>query len=289
MIDRPRENRRRRLVRGMRVVLTVVIVAAACYVSYGFGRMWHDWRETSQTAAMDPAAANRGGMFELLPTAGQWSFGDLDWNFRSQTLAPAEIADRFRAMADSAAGDAAAQLPDLSQELADLVLRLQIEPIQHSVNEVYLLDRPNVKAQLVTRLVGGRAKAVGLVAAYPKEADQWQLFEFTPRSATGEFKADARHLLPLPATAHRSGGRFTDDGQLLLELITIDADADTLLARWTKSGFQVRPTEFAGPDDFSYLCARGSEVIYVWSANPRAALHNLMLVRSPANADTQTQ
>ncbi len=289
MTDGPQEIWRRRLVRGMRVALTVAIVVSACYVSYGFGRMWHDRREKSPSTSMDRATANRGDMFELLPTAGQWSFGDLDWNFRSQIVSQQEIADRFRAMSGSAAGDAAAQLPDLGQEFVDFVRNLHIEPIQRGGNDIYLLDRPNLKAQLVVRPVGARTKAVGLIAAYPEETGGWQLFEFTPRASGGESIANAPHLLPLPTTARRSGGRFADDGQLLLELITIEADADVLVSSWMKSGFQVRPTEFAGPNDFSYVCDRGDEVIYAWSASPRGALHNLMLVRSPANADTQTQ
>jgi hypothetical protein len=34
------------------------------------------------------------------------------------------------------------------------------------------------------------------------------------------------------------------------------------------------------------LCARGDEVIYVWSADPPDALKNLMLVRTPTGPDT---
>ncbi len=57
-----------------------------------------------------------------------------------------------RAMSGSAAGDAAAQLPDLGQEFVDFVtFAHRAGPAR--ANEVYFLDRPNLKAQLVVRPV----------------------------------------------------------------------------------------------------------------------------------------
>jgi hypothetical protein len=75
----------------------------------------------------------------------------------------------------------------------------------------------------------------------------------------------------------------------LLELISLDADADSLLSLWKHNGWEIKKSDFSGPDDFSYQCARRHDVIYAWSAGPRDSLRNLMLVRSPGRADIQAQ
>ena len=123
--------------------------------------------------------------------------------------------------------------------------------------------------------------------AYPASGDTWQLYVFTPQASDrGDSASAAPHLLPLPAGARRSGGRFADDGRVLLELISLDSTAEELLADWKAAGWEVRPSGIADPADFSYLCARGNEVVYAWSADPHDSLQNLMLVRTPTPADT---
>jgi hypothetical protein len=92
------------------------------------------------------------------------------------------------------------------------------------------------------------------------------------------------HLLPLPAGARCDGGRFADDGAALLELISLNSTSEQLFSAWRKAGWEIRPSGYGGPNDFSYLCGRGNEVIYAWSADPPSALQNLMLVRTPSHA-----
>jgi hypothetical protein len=71
-----------------------------------------------------------------------------------------------------------------------------------------------------------------------------------------------------------------------MELITLDATGSDLLASWKAAGWEIRHSGFADSAEFSYLCARGDEVVYAWSAEEPAAIQNLMLVRTPAPADT---
>ena len=99
-------------------------------------------------------------------------------------------------------------------------------------NIVYLLDKPTFKAELVVRELAGKMKTVGIAVGLPTTADGWQVFELTPRGLSSSTKSSESHLLPLPAGAVRRGGRFADDGRLLLELITLDSNADTLIAAW---------------------------------------------------------
>ncbi|HVT27720.1 MAG TPA: hypothetical protein VHE81_06855 [Lacipirellulaceae bacterium] len=276
----------RHLIRGFRAALTLAIVMSACYVSYGFGRLWHEWRQIGTANAAARAASSHAGP-DLLPLTGQWSFGGLNWNLRSQKVPCTEIARRFETLATYKRSCASTDLPDVGNKLVDLARQLHIEPIQRGSNQIYRVDQPGLKAQLVVGPVNGRPGAISLAAAFGQSTDEWQLLEFTPRNWASVANNDTPHLLPLPAAARRQAGRFSDDGRLLLELVTVDSDADTLLAMWKQQGWQFRPTPFAGPNDFSYLCGRGSDVIYAWSASPRESLHNLMLVRAPASADTQ--
>lgn len=162
-------------------------------------------------------------------------------------------------------------------------------PEQRDGYLIYRVDRPDLKAQLVTRNVDGRSKAVTVACSYPHDGEHWQLFELTPRESPANADGQAAHLLPLPEGVERRGGRFADDGRLLLELITLDSKADSLVATWKNAGWEVRPSGLGEPGSFSFLCARGSEVIYAWSANSGESIQNLMLVRSPTDAELKAQ
>jgi hypothetical protein len=286
----PGPQSHQRAMRGFRLSLIIVIVAASCYVAYGLGQLWAEWRAATQPrSARQSAAVNLTSMPAVLPLAGQWSFAELDWNLRSSVVEPGEVAARFDALGSSSAQVGLEQLPDVSQELLDLATSFQIRPIERGGNQVYRIDRPDLRLQLIVRSVAGHRKAVALGAAYPQGPDEWRLLEFSPRGSTGSTVATAPFLLPLPAGAKRSGGRFADDGRVLLELISLESNADQLISRWTGAGWEVRPAGLGGPDEFRYLCARGEDVVYAWSADQCDSIQNLMLVRTPTGADTKVE
>jgi hypothetical protein len=271
----------RRWIRCLRLLLTTTIVFAACYVSHGFGRLWKDWRSTaSPTLAVKTENADIESIVNVLPQSGQWSFGDLDWTFRSQIVDAKTVNARFSESANSGDGKSNDELPDLSPELVELARKLQIQPVSHGEYQLYRLERPEIKAQLVVRQIARQPKAVAMLAAMKQPSGEWQIFEFAPRTASAAESHSTPHLLPLPASARRTGGRFTDDGQLLLELANVGSEADSLVSLWKDAGWTVRPTQFAGPDDFSYLCVRGDGVVYAWSADARGSLQHLMLTRA---------
>ena len=72
-----------------------------------------------------------------------------------------------------------------------------------------------------------------------------------------------------------------------MEFVSLHSDADTLVSSWKTAGWEVRPSGLGNPGSFSYLCARGDEVVYAWSADSPDALENLMLVRTPDAKDTK--
>jgi hypothetical protein len=274
-----------RLARGFRGVLWILIVAASFYVACVYGRLWVEWRKATQPSeAM--AASEPNMLAPALPLDGPWSFARLDWNIRTQFVSRDDIDARFEALATSPGGAGDVQLPNVSSELVQFAENLRLRPVERNGNQVYRFERSNLIAQLVARIVEGKPKVVAAAAALPANGDEWQFLEFTPAATKAEFSPRDEHLLPLPAGARRDGGRFADDGRPLLELISLASNADELFSTWKNAGWEVRPTGMGDPEAFSYLCARGDEVIYAWSADRRDSLRNLMLVHTPSTTDT---
>jgi hypothetical protein len=278
-----------RLARGFRFALTVLVVVVCCYVAYGFGKFWALWRQTKQPVAAHHAdVPDLNPMAAVLPLAGPWSFDELDWSLRSQLVETNEVDTLFATFAATQPTTTESALPETDRKIIDLITALQARPTEQNGNRVYRLERSDFKAQLVARNVAGSTKTVVFAMAYPQSDNEWQIYEFTPRTTATNTNTNtnASHLLPLPAAARRSGGRFADDGQVLLELISLEASAEQLLAAWKDAGWEVRRNDVANPADFAYLCARGEEVIYAWSADRSDSLKNLMLVRTATSSDT---
>jgi hypothetical protein len=267
--------------------MLVVAFAVCCYVAYGVGRWWARARhapppiaaQLSNAAGLDPLAA-------AFPLGGQWAFDELDWSLKSQFVERSKLDGEFEQLGRSPLSKLDPQLPATDPELIELITAVNIQPVERSGDLVYRVDRRDLRAELVTRKSGELSKTVAFAMAYPASGDTWQLYVFTPKQATGDCESTARHLLPLPVDARRSGGRFADDGRVLLELISLDSTTEKLLADWRAAGWEIRPSGIANPSDFSVLCARGNEVVYAWSADSHDSLQNLMLVHTPASADT---
>jgi hypothetical protein len=145
-----------------------------------------------------------------------------------------------------------------------------------------------LKAVVLVRKIEDRTKALGGLIAYSQNGHEWQSFELFPRSVSTN-RAEATHLLPMPAGALQSGARTAADGSLLLEMITTKSSAESLLNDWKRAGWVVRPTTPGGNSNFSYLCARENEVVYAFSADGRDSLENLILTRSPGDAELDAQ
>jgi hypothetical protein len=209
----------------------------------------------------------------------------MEWNIRSQIVSADVVAARCEAFAESTPDATDVLLPDVSPELVELAEHLQLRPVELGGNQVYRLERSDMIAQMVVRIVDGRPKTVALAAAF-RAGSEWQFFELAPSAATPDYTASDEHLLPLPVGAQRDGGRFADNGRPLLELISLESTSAELVAAWQDAGWEVRPSGLGEPGGFSYLCARGDRVVYAWSADPPTALRTLMLVDTPEAADT---
>jgi hypothetical protein len=271
---------------AIRRILFTVSISAACYVAYVVGGRFSEWRHVAPTTTAPTAiTSNFNAMAAVLPLAGRWSFAELDWDFRSAEIPQKDVAARLDKLGSSPATQSTEQLPDVSPELLELAEKLRIKPVERNGNLIYSLNQPFLKVRLIARATSGRYKAAALAVAYPEAGDRWTVMEFTPRGAAASSTSTTGYLLPLPAGSKRSGGRFADDGSALLELITLNTTAKDVFATWKDAGWEVRHTGLGQPGDFSYLCVRGDQVIYAWSADPGDALQNLMLVQTPASSD----
>lgn len=269
-----------------RWVLPLLTFAVCCLVAFRVGEFLANRRHAAELADFRTAgAAESNSLAATMPLAGMWSFDELNWSIRSEIIPAAEVDAKLSSL-DVATESEATVLPDTDKDFVELIELLHVQPIERDCNQVYRLDRNSMRLLLVTRRVGDRSKTVAWAMAYPHDDENWQLYRFAPRFTKQNGGGGETHLLPLPSGARRTSGRFADDGQALMEFITLEASADDLLANWKEAGWNVHRSGFAGPTDFSYLCARGDEVIYAWSAEEPATIQNLMLVRTPAGADT---
>jgi hypothetical protein len=266
-----------------------IVAAVACGLSaYRTGQFVSNWRHADDSALLERSeATDLASLSPALPLAGIWSFDELDWNMRSEWTNESELPAKFAALAAQPTALAGNQLPDADTEFLTMATALGVKSSERDGRRIYHLSRPGLMAQWITCDVKGIAKSCGFAVAYPSIDEQWQLFEFTPRTKTDDnAKSQAAHLLPLPAEARREGGRFADDGRVLMEFVALETSGDALVSGWTNAGWQVRPSEMHEPGNFSYLAVRGDETIYAWSADSADAVRNLMLVRTPSGADT---
>lgn len=281
-------RQRRPFVEWVRIAMTLVLVGAACYLAFGFGSLLAEWRGGTTGNASNEAERSLAGAGAFLPLAGQWSFAEFDWNLRSEVIPQSQVDRRLAAAVQSIPAEQEPLLQTVSPEILEVLEALQISSTRHADYQLYAANRDDLKARLITREIQGSLKAAALLVAYPNHDGQWQLLDFRPAAEAPRTRASAQFLLPLPGEPRRTGGRYADNGEALLELVSLDSNGAEIIAHWVSRGWQARPSGIGDPDAFSYLCAKGDVVIYAWSADDPADLRNLMLVRAPSDSMTDS-
>jgi len=279
-----------RLLEYFRRALMIVVIGALAYVAYGIGNLLSEWRNSVrpiQPSARTNTLLDASPLNSALTLSGSWTFSNVDWNMRSGIIDAKDVETRLKTLAEPPTGETT-HYPDVSPEILRAIEFFHTVPVEHGDFLVYNCLRGELKAQLLARKVDGKLKAITMAVALPQSDGKFQIFELTPSGASSK-NGESSHLLPLPDKATRLGARFADDGRLLLELITLDSNADSLKADWNKAGWEVRPSGLGDLHSYSLLCGRGNDVIYAWSADPPEALKTLMLVRSPTDEELQAE
>ena len=242
-----------RFARGVRFASIAILIGTAWVVGRGFAVMGSG-SEMFTSSSIQPPTAENMAVAPLLPMTGRWAFADLDWDIRSHALPVPEAHARLEELASAPESKAMEQFPKISEELLELAATLKIRPTECNGNEIYRLRRPDGEAQLVVR----NSKAISLAAVFTQGDGTCKLFELTPRQSTQELHSSEIHLLPLPADARRTGGRYADDGSLLLELVSIESSADQLISTWKAAGWEIRPSGMGDPDQFSFCTTKAA-------------------------------
>ena len=201
----------------------------------------------------------------LMPAAGHWSFADTELSIEQTWCSQQELTQRLEnlyAIDDSPGGS--------GRDASELVALAKLNGA----------TRTNCKAgwawtfedsQLQLCLVTTNSKTPQLKAAAfaMRGNERWQLTILKPQPPLDD------HLLPLPvdtmtadvltAETQATCVRRGEDGELQMELISTTLSDEQLLAHWRRCGWEVRHTSWGAADSFSYLCARGDEVVYAWS------------------------
>jgi hypothetical protein len=272
-----------------RPVLISVTIVAFFYVAYGYVRLFSEWRQAAQPTATPSAATTEvQPLAGVLPLDGPWVFGDLNWNLKS-AKSNREDVEALLDRLEAAPIQDDANLPALNKDLLELINSTHRQPVERNGCQVYQLSNTNLKCQLVVRLVERQPRVVSFAGGYALNGQEWQSFELVPTGISSRTGTAVEHLLPLPANAVRRGGRFSQDGRLLLELVALKSSADSLINDWRHAGWEVRPSGLNMGNSFSYLCRHGNEVIYAWSADTNESLETIMLVRSPADDELRAQ
>lgn len=228
--------------------------------------------------AKPPAAVSETSTDAALPMLnpnGSWQLSGGATGFRQSLLSEVDLNARFAELASQTEPLANPELAAAAEKLIALADLSLVKPKQIGECDVYLLNRGKTRAQVVVK----NEELVSLAIAAPTANNAWRLFELTSQSG----ESNSSHLLPLPAVAQRSAGRYSDNGQLVMELISLEASRSDLLSTWRQAGWKIRPAGVGRPETFSYLCARGGEVVYAYSADESAELSGLVLTRSVAN------
>jgi hypothetical protein len=211
----------------------------------------------------------------MLSPNGSWQLSGGATGFRQSLLSEVELNARFTELAKQTKPLANPELAASAEKLIALAELSRVKPQHVGECDVYLLQRGKTKAQVVVK----NEELVSLTLAAPTRKGAWRVYELAGQTS----EADATHLLPLPPVAQRSAGRYSEDGQLLMELVSVETSRIELLSAWRHAGWKIRPAGVGGPETFSYLCARGAEVVYAYSADESAELSGLVLTRSVAN------
>jgi hypothetical protein len=229
----------------------------------------------SGCGAAKPQAAEAQASLPMLNPNGPWQLSGGATGFRQSLLSEVELNTRFAELAKQTQPLESPEFAEAADKLIALATLSLVAPKHVGECDVYVLNRGAARMQVVVT----HQELVSLAFAAPTAEGGWKLYELTSETNA----EDATHLLPLPPVAQRSAGRYSDEGQLLMELVSVETSRSELLSAWRQAGWKIRPAGVGGPEAFSYLCARGGEVVYAYSADESAELSGLVLTRSATN------
>jgi hypothetical protein len=168
-------------------------------------------------------------------------------------------------------------------EVIGLVKDLGASSALHLGRRTYVLDRPGLKALVITEGEGTEETMLVGRLALPAPGQRWLLVETalpSSRDSRGPFPAA---LLPLPEGSRWLAVRHDSHGRPIGAL-GLAARAVDLPRMWQQRGWAVETLENQDGPDPVFLCRRGEAAFQVWSSpDSDPGLRGLVVIRVPSD------
>ncbi|MEM7313630.1 MAG: hypothetical protein AAF497_10815, partial [Planctomycetota bacterium] len=207
-----------------------------------------------------------------LPAAGHWNYAGLPIQIQTSLLDQHQLRATLQRL-EQRPDDPSVEF-DATQlvELANAYGLVASDPTaagspSHAARTIYRLDEAD---RIVRLVVNSGPKAVTqLVAAalaVQTPDGRYQVHIVTP--ANHSTRSDHDDLLPLPPGTKTIATRSDDTRRSTLQIAALPGDSSELLDDWRSRGWEVKHTDWGSPEDFSYLVAKDTTIIYASAPDP---------------------
>lgn len=208
----------------------------------------------------------------LMPTEGYWSFPETGLSVAQFVCETSELQEHLNL---SSMTNAKANADFDASELVELAASSGATRVDSESGTLWSHENRDIKVRLLTS-EASPPMLIGAVVAM-RDGDQWQLVSLSPK------QNQTTHLLAMPTDATTTCTRRSPAGDLQMELITTSEPNERLIRRWVDDGWEVQHTPWGDAESFSYLCARGEEVIYAWAV-ASSTERTIMLTSATSNS-----
>lgn len=215
---------------------------------------------------------------QALPEDGYWMFGKSPWAAGVSRVGPNELSKRFAELGSGPSRLSEDRLAD-GRAFLDALKRLPVSVRRASDRTRYNVNMNGLRVRAVSIGSGKAEELLGFAVALPVGGERWNLFEFRATTSVPRNSA-AGHLLPVPASVKRVWSRWSRNGELLMEVLSIGRNPDDLALDWKQAGWALRKSPIGRSRSFHYLCHKNGTTILAWSPPRKNGPATLVLMRS---------
>ena len=213
---------------------------------------------------------------EMVAAPGYWRFAGWDGQLQSSTVSPGKV-DALLARAATIRGQSDEQMPTIDSQIVNLAELAGMQVSHDGEYTVIRHDESTAKAVAVLHTSETRHRLASAAVATRNANDpNWQFMQIA-NAATNQV-VELNIALPLPNDIERVCSRVAEDGRPILEVISLDTNATSLIDVWKQRGWTVRRSGLGDGYEFSFLCSLGRQTVYCFSPDPPSELRNLMVM-----------
>ncbi|MCC9608584.1 hypothetical protein LOC68_09535 [Blastopirellula sp. JC732] len=259
---------------GGRLVVIALMVAMIASTA----RTYYRWLQpTPELAAATPVAPPLPiEVLHSLPADGYWTFQETPWRFRQTEVRATDFEDHLKGLAGAATGsDGPTELDDAILPILDTA-KVIGHPVTPDVQN-YPVAGP-ITMHFLVRQLATRRQVLAVLLEVPSESGP-MILELSLRGP--EVDADSKaHLLPLPSTASRMMARWSDEGDLVLECVSVAQPLEDLKRQWIAEDPSIHELDANLGEIEGCLLERRRERIFVFRTSGSG--DSLVLVKLPS-------